>query len=235
MNRPLLLGHRGARASRHTPENTLASFELCLQHGCDGFEFDVRRSADGEAVICHDAAAGGNSIENTPAKSLALPTLEEVLQQFSCRAFLDIELKVAGLEQQTITALRKYPPQRGFVVSSFLPEVLRAVHDLDASVPLGFLCESRHQLVMERRASSPVGQRAALPGVAPGSPSQLPVTWMIPRLDLVDQALVKQFHATRKKVMVWTVNRAENMRQLSEWGVDGIISDETELAVRPIS
>ena len=49
------LGHRGARAVRQIPENTLASFELCLQHGCDGFEFDVRLSADGQAVICHDA------------------------------------------------------------------------------------------------------------------------------------------------------------------------------------
>ena len=45
--RPLLLGHRGARATRHVPENTLASFELCLEHGCDGFEFDIRRSSDG--------------------------------------------------------------------------------------------------------------------------------------------------------------------------------------------
>src|SRR5450755_4596674 len=55
MNRPLLLGHRGARASRHLPENTLASFELCLEQGCDGFEFDVHCSSDKQGVICHDA------------------------------------------------------------------------------------------------------------------------------------------------------------------------------------
>ncbi|MBZ5549684.1 MAG: glycerophosphodiester phosphodiesterase [Acidobacteriia bacterium] len=71
MTQPLLLGHRGARASRNIPENTLASFELCLQHGCDGFEFDVRRSADGAAVICHDAKYNGMEIAKTPSKSLA--------------------------------------------------------------------------------------------------------------------------------------------------------------------
>ena len=80
MIRPLLLGHRGARAFRQIPENTLASFELCLQQGCDGFEFDVRLSADGEAVICHDATIGGMEIENRASKSLALPTLEDVLR-----------------------------------------------------------------------------------------------------------------------------------------------------------
>src|SRR5271168_5316267 len=98
MTRPLLLGHRGARASRHIPENTLASFELCLQHGCDGFEFDVRLSGDGQAVVCHDASFGGVSIAEAATEALALPTLEQVLRQFSLRTFLDIELKVGGLE-----------------------------------------------------------------------------------------------------------------------------------------
>ena len=102
---PLLLGHRGARAFRHIPENTLESFELCLQHGCDGFEFDVRQSADGQAVICHDPTTRGMKIATTPSEELTLPTLEQVLEKFSSRAFLDIELKVAGLEPQTLAAL----------------------------------------------------------------------------------------------------------------------------------
>jgi len=234
MTRPLLLGHRGARASRHIPENTLASFELCLQHGCDGFEFDVRRSADGEAVLCHDPIYHRMEIANSPAKSLALPTLEEVLQQFSPRAFLDIELKVAGLEWQTVTALLQHPPTKGCVVSSFLPEVLKAVHDLDGSVPLGLLCENRDQLGMERRAPPRVWQRAMPQGGAPGSPLDGPATWVIPHVGLVDQALVKEFHAVAKKIMLWTVNRAEKMRQLSDWGVDAIITDETERVVQAV-
>src|SRR5450755_1160717 len=146
MTRPLLLGHRGARASRLTPENTLASFELCLKHGCDGFEFDVRCSSDGQGVIGHDPAIGDLAISKTPAKSLRLPTFEDVLRQFAHRAFLDIELKVAGLEKQTLAGLREHPPQRGYVVSSFLPEVLTAIHNLNPVIPLGFLCETLRQL-----------------------------------------------------------------------------------------
>ena len=55
---PLLLGHRGARVSTGTPENTFASFDLALEHDCDGFEFDVRLAACGTAVVCHDPKVG---------------------------------------------------------------------------------------------------------------------------------------------------------------------------------
>jgi glycerophosphoryl diester phosphodiesterase len=211
MIRSLLLGHRGARAYRQIPENTLASFELCLQHGCDGFEFDVRRSADGQAVICHDATIGGMDIENTSSIGLPLPKLEDVLRQFAHRAFLDIELKVTGLEPQTIAELRQHPPQKGYVVSSFLPEVLTAIQDLDPAVPLGFLCESRDQLRGWR---------------------QMPAEWVIPQFKLADRELVKLVHAAGKRIMVWTVNRIERMREFAERGVDAIISDETEHAAQ---
>src|ERR1700690_1587014 len=121
MSNPLLLGHRGARASHHIPENTLESFELCLQHGGDGFEFDVRCSADGFAVISHDPVTIGQEVARTTALQLDLPALEDVLRHFAQRAFLDIELKVPGLESRLLSALRAHPPLKGYVVSSFLP------------------------------------------------------------------------------------------------------------------
>jgi len=211
MKRPLMLGHRGARAFRQIPENTLASFELCLEYGCDGFEFDVRRSADGQALICHDPVVRGMEIAEKPAAALALPSLSEVLRSFGGRAFLDIELKVAGLEPQTIAALRKHPPQKGYVVSSFLPEVLTAIHQVDAAISVGLLCENRDQLQLWR---------------------ELPVEWVIPQFKLADRELIERIHEAGKKVMVWTVNGAETMRQFAEWGVDTIISDETELVTQ---
>jgi glycerophosphoryl diester phosphodiesterase len=88
---PLLLGHRGARADKSIPENTLASFDLALAQGCDGFEFDVRLTSDGQAVICHDATSGRLKIAESPAQSLNLPGLREVLTRYQ-NAFLDIEL-----------------------------------------------------------------------------------------------------------------------------------------------
>jgi glycerophosphoryl diester phosphodiesterase len=213
MTQPLLLGHRGARAFRDIPENTLASFELCLQHGCDGFEFDVRLAADGQAVICHDATVSGMEISRTLSADLPVPTLENVLRGFARRAFLDIELKVAGLEALTLAALRKDPPQKGYVVSSFLPEILSTIHDLDPNVPLGLLCETANQLRGWRDASA---------------------EWVIPRFDLTDQELIEQVQSAGKKIMVWTVNRSDLMREFSAWRVDGIISDQTESLARAL-
>jgi glycerophosphoryl diester phosphodiesterase len=213
MTRPLLLGHRGARAFRHVPENTLASFELCLQHGCDGFEFDVRLSGDGQAVICHDATSCGLRIENSTSKTLRLPTLKQVLEQFAPLAFLDIELKVAGLERQALSELGKHPPQKGYVISSFLPMVLTAIHDLNPSVPLGYLCETRGQFLGWR---------------------EFPAEWIVPRCDLMSQELIHQIHDAGKKAMIWTVNRAASMKEFAEWGVDAIISDQTQLLVSSV-
>src|SRR5882757_9193282 len=100
-NRPLLLGHRGVRGEKSIPENSLASFDLALAQGCDGFEFDVRLSADGQAVICHNAASHGCEIAASSAQQLALPSLDDVLGRYQAQAFLDIELKVPGLEAIT--------------------------------------------------------------------------------------------------------------------------------------
>ncbi|MGB9237004.1 MAG: glycerophosphodiester phosphodiesterase [Terriglobales bacterium] len=210
--RPLLLGHRGARATRHVPENTLASFELCLEHGCDGFEFDIRRSSDGVAVICHDPFIRGLRVESTPASQLALPALDQVLPQFFSRAFFDIELKVTGLAAPLVAGLREYPPSQGYVVSSFLPEVLTELHSFDPSIPLGFLYDRKSQL----------------------PPPSLPIAWMIPHVKLVDRMLIEEVQASGRNVMVWTVNRAAGVRQLADWGVDAIISDDTELLVHSL-
>src|SRR5579863_7420479 len=144
--RPLLLGHRGARADKSVPENTPASFDLALAAGCDGFEFDVRLTADGQAVICHDAEICGMEVAQSSAQQLPVSLLRDILIRYQRSAFLDIELKVPGLETITADLLREFTPARGFVVSSFLPEVLQTIHGLDATLPLGLICETRVQL-----------------------------------------------------------------------------------------
>src|SRR5690348_7722209 len=95
-SRPLLLGHRGCRGRKYrVRENTITAFDLALQHGCAGFEFDVRLTSDGRGVICHDQRFGRASIAKTKSADLrSLPVLEEVLERYGARAFLDIDLKV---------------------------------------------------------------------------------------------------------------------------------------------
>lgn len=212
--RPLLLGHRGARTRKSIPENTFASFDQALADGCDGFEFDVRLTADRQAMICHDARSGGIEIARASATECAgLPRLEDVLARYHKCAFLDIELKVEGLEKITIAALRKHSPRHGLVVSSFLPEVLTAIHEESADIPLGLICERREQLLRWK---------------------ELPVAYVIPHQKLVRQELIREVKESGKKMLVWTVNSRAQMQRLREWGVDGIISDDTKLLARTL-
>jgi len=204
MTHPLLLGHRGARAEKSIPENTLASFDLALAQGCDGFEFDVRLTADGQAVVCHDPTHNRLKIAESSAQQLGLPLLRDVLTRYHNTAFLDIELKVPGLEKIAADLLRKLAPARGFVVSSFLPDVLQTIHGFDASIPLGLICETRAEFSRWPK---------------------LPVGYVIPHYKLLRRDLVSEIKDSGRKVLVWTVNVSADMRRFAKWGVDGIISD----------
>jgi glycerophosphoryl diester phosphodiesterase len=213
----LLLGHRGA--SDYAAENTIEAFELALQHGCHGFEFDVRVAADGEAVICHDSQIrrrriAEHSCAELLARAPALPTLRQILARFSERAYLYIELKVEGLEGALLRALEEHPPRCGYVVGSFFPSVLQAVHRRDASIRLGYICRTRKELPRWR---------------------DLPVVAVMPQHRLLNTALIQELHAAGKQIITWTVNRPSEMRSLSAAGLDGILSDDTALLCKTVS
>jgi glycerophosphoryl diester phosphodiesterase len=211
---PLLLGHRGARASTGVAENTFASFDLALEHGCAGFEFDVRLTACGSALVCHDPMLGEVTVSRAQAGQLPqLPRLKDVVERYRSRAFLDIELKVSDLESLVLTTLHDHPPGQGYVISSFIPEVVMNLEARSASVSIGIICEKPAQL-------------ARWP--------KLPVDYVIAHQSLVNRRLVQHIQDAGVKIFVWTVNDSDAMLRLAHWGVDGIISDETELLVHTL-
>jgi len=216
--RPLLLGHRGAR--RYAPENSLAAFQLALDHGCDGFEFDVRLTADRRSIICHDPRLGGRAVSRNSYERLCAsvkspaPCLPDVLSAFADRAFLDIELKVAGLEGDLAALLRAHPPQRGYFVSSFLPEVIEELHRANSSLPLGLICDTQRKLARWRT---------------------LPVSAVFLELALATPRVFDELRVGDKEVFVWTVNRPRDMLRLAQLDAAGIISDDTKLLAQTLA
>jgi glycerophosphoryl diester phosphodiesterase len=207
---PLLLGHRGAL--RYAPENTIPAFDLTLEHGCDGFEFDVRLTADGKAAVCHDPATHGYSVANTDfdrlytASGRTMPTLQEVWHRYRQQAFLDVELKVPGLEEQTIELVRSAPATRGTFISSFLPEVVRTLHAYQSGAALGYICKDPAKLSVW---------------------SSLPVEFVVLHHTLITAELIDELAVAGKHLVVWTVNNERDMRAFADLGVYGIISDDT--------
>jgi glycerophosphoryl diester phosphodiesterase len=134
--RALRLAHRGDW--RQAPENSLAALTAAMTvPGCDGVEFDVRRSRDGVPVILHDETL--ERVQGRPvhvrdltAAALAaagIPTLAEALAALPPDAFLDVELKGDDHGAATAAVLREArggSPARA-VVSSFEPPTLVAM------------------------------------------------------------------------------------------------------------
>lgn len=221
--RPLLIGHRGCRGAH--PENTFAAFEYALASGCDGFEFDVRATSDDYLVLIHDPKLEGRRVASNPITKLVerrsrprrdfpsdpIAYLDEMLELFASRAWLDVELKVTGIERRVVDLLRQHPPGKGFVISSFLPGVIENCHALDATLKLGLIFKYRSEMEPAAR---------------------LPLTHVMPHHRLVTKDLVERFHGRGIEVVTWTVNDEREMRRVAEAGVDGIISDDPQKLVK---
>jgi glycerophosphoryl diester phosphodiesterase len=213
----LLLGHRGAR--RYAPENTIAAFDMALDHGAHGFEFDVRCTLDRQTILCHDPRLNRLPLRLHTLKQILEtcevcqkpPSLEEVLDRYR-NQFLNIEVKVRGIEPIIARAVKRTRPRQYFI-SSFLPSVVRHLYALDDSLVLGALAQTRWQLRRWRI---------------------LPVTYVVPHYRLLTPRLMQKLRAAEKKVVTWTVNDPRHMLRAAELGVDAIISDDTKLLVKTL-
>jgi glycerophosphoryl diester phosphodiesterase len=142
----LLLAHRGDH--RRAPENTLAAFEAALAvPGVGGLELDVRASADGAAVVLHDATLTRVQGRRVRASRLTVdelaahgvPTLAAVLAVCPPGAFIDVELKedVGDAALMPLRAARGRPDGgvEGIVLSSFDRSVLATLERLEPAWP----------------------------------------------------------------------------------------------------
>lgn len=212
MSRPLFLGHRGTRI--YAPENTFAAFDAAIEHGCDGFEFDVRITKDGVAAVNHDAHFHKLKVdEHTFAQLKAahpLPTLEETVRAYGKRCYLNIELKEAGLEKETLRILQVAPPVHGVMVSSFVPEVIETLGRMRGTmnVPLGYICRNLKLLDIWKR---------------------LPISHAVINHAIYSKQLHHELADADIKLFIWTVNEPAELRRFIELGVEGIVSDDSKL------
>ena len=104
------VAHRGLWSPDGAPENSLAAFQAACAHGY-GIELDVQMSADGEAMVFHDARLNrmtgleGRLSDHTAADlgrirlagtDETIPTLAETLTLVGHRAMVQVELKTSA-------------------------------------------------------------------------------------------------------------------------------------------
>lgn len=228
--RPVIYGHRGARA--HARENTVAAYALAIEHGADGVELDVRRSRDGAIIIHHEDRAEPGSppfitqdLRTIRAATPWVPTLDEAWMAIGDEALLNIEIKndidEADFDQSRRIAtdvVRWIESQEGterILVSSFDGVALAAVRDRAPDLATGLLATAAvHPMTAIEWAKRDGHVSVNLPA---------PV--------VLEDAAGIVTAARPLKVMVWTVNDPSSALALAEAGVDGLFSDDPGLMV----
>lgn len=237
---PVIFGHRGASA--HAPENTIAAFELALVQQADAIELDVKLSADGHVVVIHDSTVDRTTNGTGRVKDLSLsdlmaldagsffsekfrgekiPTLNEVFETVGKRTFINVELtnydtRRDHLVEMVCMLVKKHQLQKRIMFSSFLASNLSKARSYLPDVPGGLLALNGLLGSWARSFGFVFGKYQALH----------------PYLKDMTQQEALRVHRLNRRVHVWTVNDEQDMRRLFGWGVDGIFTDDPQLAVR---
>ena len=236
--KPLNIAHRGASA--YAPGNTLAAFRLALEMDADGFELDVRLSADGHLVVIHDDTVdritdgSGPVRQKTLAELKALdtgikfdtrfageriPTLQEVFDLLGgTRAFVSVEIKTDspkgdGLEEKLVALIHHYSLGERLLISSFNPFALWRMRRLAPDLPLALLYAENLRVYLRDRWFAFLSRPEALN----------------PSLRMATQEHVRWAKSKGYGLYVWTVDEEPEMRRLIALGVDGIITNKPDL------
>ncbi len=231
---PKIVAHRGA--SKAERENTIAAFHAALAQGADMVELDVRRTSDGKLIIHHDPhvvteAGTTHVIGELQAVDFPphVPTLTQALD--ACAGMeVNVEIKnddaepdfdaSRSLADAVVEVLRPRSDCDQMLVSSFDYETIQRVRALAPEIKTGFLFvlpELDSALEMPLAAFI---NRIAEDGHVAIHPHRYAVT----------AELIEAAHARNLAVNVWTVDEPEELRALSNLGVDALITNTPEAA-----
>jgi glycerophosphoryl diester phosphodiesterase len=233
----LAFAHRGGAYHPEIEglENTMAAFRHAVDLGYRYLETDVQVTADGVLLAFHDEVldrvtdrtgeiAGATYAEVQQALiggRERVPTLAELVDAFPGVRF-NIDLK----SDRSVAALASFIEEREawdrVLVGSFVPRRLRRFRRLTG----GRVATSAHPLEVAAYLVLP-GPVARL--VTRGRPSALQIPHRRGRLTVATPALVRRAHAAGLQVHVWTIDDAAEMGDLLDRGVDGLITDRTDI------
>ena len=239
-----MFAHRGGAALR--PENTLAAFDHGLSLGADGLEFDVHLSRDGVVVVHHDAlldrtTSGRGPVAALTASELAaldaaklwpefagrgigVPSLRDVLARYpGIPLIVELKVNTPELAYRTIDEIRAANAIDRVSLGSFGTRVLRAARSYEPQIATGSSREETRLALYRSWLRCPVRAPAYRAYQVPEVSG---------RTRVVSPRFVQDAHAASCIVHVWTVDEESDIRRLLGWGVDGIISDRPDVAVR---
>lgn len=214
--------HRGA--SEYAPENTMSSFYLGLLQGANGIETDVQRTKDGVLVLFHDDTVGrvsdgtGRVCDLTLAEMRRLRisgnvttgfydrvvTLREFLSAFAAYDIsFAIELKGAGVEEETLQMVREFGILGKCTFTSFQLDYIRKIKQLEPQARVGWLVREADAATVETLRS--IGGEE----IAPFAGN-------------IDEESLAAWRGLGLGVRAWGVGSVATMKHMCRLGVDGM-------------
>lgn len=215
------------------PENTVAALERAIAAGADYSEIDVQRTRDGVLVLVHDAdfmrvSGDGRRVaevdyadvaglaqlpdDGSPPSERRVATLDEFLERARGRIGLLIELKYYGHDPElapAVVAAVRARAGNDVALMSLSVEAVQQLATLAPELAVGYVSAA-----------------------AVGDLTRLPVQFLAVARPRLTPRLLRTAGERDVEVHAWTVNRASTMAELMDRGVDGLITDDPQLAVR---
>ncbi len=223
-NKYIVYAHRGASA--YAPENTKVAFKKAIELNSNGIELDLQKTKDGKIVIFHDdyidkKANGTGKIEEYTYQELLkldfgswfndkYKNEKIVLFEDFARDYLDkdltfaIELKVLGIEKETLEIINKYKVHNNIYITSFLYDALKNVRKIDSNIKLSWLIE-------DKISKENIDKILKIKG-----------TQICPRASLVSKKDIEIANNNGLGVRLWGIDNEEIMKKVYKLNIEGM-------------
>jgi glycerophosphoryl diester phosphodiesterase len=234
----LAFAHRGGAYHPELEglENTLAAFRHADQLGYGYLETDVHATRDGALLAFHDAVLDRvtdlrGRIENLTVAEVGealvggrerVPTLARLFEEFPTARF-NIDVKAAAAVPLLARFLDEHDAWDRVLVGSFSARRLNHFRRLTG----GRVPTSAHPLEVIAFRFLPSGRLADR--LTRGRVAALQIPLRRGPLVVATRGLVRRAHAAGKHVHVWTVDDPDEIRALLDRGVDGVMTDRTDI------
>jgi glycerophosphoryl diester phosphodiesterase len=211
-------------------ENSLRAFEHAVDLGYRYLETDLHATSDGVVIAFHDRLLDRVTdrtgvVAQLPWSEVSkakinghepIPRLDELLEHFPGIKF-NLDIKAENGLKPAADVLRAANAIDRVCVSSFSQSRVRRIRN-----ELGpTLCTGYGDWETGLIRFLPIPLKAA------GACLQIPERYG--RLRVLTPGLVKRAHALGKQVHAWTIDDPADMNRLLDAGVDGLITDRTDL------
>lgn len=227
-----IIAHRGSSSA--APENTIAAFDVAVEQGADYIELDVQMTMDQHVVVIHDDTVDRTTNGNGLVKSYTLdqlkkldagswfdhqytneriPTLQEILERYSQRIGILIEIKhpkrQIGIEKAVARIINRFAYSRHIIIQSFDVHALQRIKAFAPSLRTALIIKPDAFKLTKRKLTT-------YSSFANG---------LNMKKTMINKWWIDRIHSFGMEVFIWTVKDQKTADRIKKYPIDGVVTD----------